>query len=308
MTVHFQERQDRTLAKRVLPLLQSHLSLLLFVVPLVPLTTPSAAGQAGVTASAKLPEFDVVSIRPNNSGYMGGAWGVSRNEYRATNSPLSRVILQAYLGQVAPSDERLKGAPSWVMNQPYDITAKVDEATAEMWKGMQQAQQVAIAAPMLRAMLEDRCKLVAHTVPTEVDGYALVVARSGIKMKEAQPGEPVPARVVTFEDGSMMVPIMPGPDAKASVTYLHVTMGQLAARLSIGGKPIRDQTGLTGKYDFELPVLYTLPTLGVEAASSEPPPDIALRFDWKAIGLEMKPIKVQALNLVIDHIERPTEN
>ena len=35
-----------------------------------------------------------------------------------------------------------------------------------------QAQQVALAAPLLRTMLQDRCKLVAHTVPTEIDGYA----------------------------------------------------------------------------------------------------------------------------------------
>jgi uncharacterized protein (TIGR03435 family) len=269
---------------------------------------PMAMGQASAVAATKAREFDVASIKPNNSGYMGGAWGVSRNEYRAKNTPLSRIILQAYLGQMAPSEERLKGAPSWVMNQGYDITAKVDDATAESWKDMRQAQQVAMAAPMLRTMLEDRCKLVVHTVPTEVDGYALVVGKNGMKMKEAQPGEPVPARHATFEGGWMMVPLSHDPDAKQSVTYLQITMAQLTAYIGMGGKPIVDQTGLAGKYDFELPVLYTPPPPGAESAAPEPPPDVAHMFDWKAIGLEMKPIKVPALNVVIDHIEQPSAN
>ena len=272
------------------------------------LDMPVARGQAGAATVAKAPEFDVVSIKPNNSGYMGGAWGVSQNQYRAKNTPLSYIILQAYLGELSASLERLKGAPSWVINEPYDITTKVDDATAESWKGLRQAQQVAIAAPMLRAMLEDRCKLVAHTVPTEVDGYALVMGKNGMKMKEAQPGEPVPARHATFEGGWMMVPLSHDPDAKQSVTYLQITMAELTAFVSMSGKPIVDQTGLTGKYDFELPALYTFPISGVEGAPSEPPPDVAHMFDWKAIGLEMKPIKVPARNLVIDHIERPSEN
>src|SRR6185437_12828068 len=88
----------------------------------------------------------------------------------------------------------------------YFITAKVDDNTANSWKGMRQAQQVAIAAPMLRAMLEDRCKLVAHTVPTELQGYALVVGKHPEKLKEWQPDEPLPKDGYgRFDDGSMIV-------------------------------------------------------------------------------------------------------
>ena len=257
--------------------------------------------------AAKAPSFDVVSIKPNNSGSLGGAWGVSQNKYFAKNTPLDRIILQAYLGALAAPSERLKGAPSWVMADGYDITAKADEATAESWKGLQQAKQIAIAAPMLRSMLEDRCKHVVHTAPTEVQGYALMVGKHGMKMKEAQPDEPVPAGVAKFEGGWMFVPLMPG-DAKQSVTYLQITMAQFTAFLSMGGKPIVDQTGLTGKYDFELPKFDTNPPEAGAGATTPPPPDAAQMFDWGAIGLEMKPIKVPALDVVIDHIERPTEN
>jgi uncharacterized protein (TIGR03435 family) len=221
--------------------------------------------------------------------------------------PLAEIILQAYLAGASRSMERLKGAPSWVMTDPYDITAKADEATAESWKGLSQMKQIAVAAPMLRSMLEDRCKLVVHTAPTEVQGYALVVSKHGMKMKEAQPGEPVPTRVAKFEGGWMMVPMTPG-DGKQSMTYLQITMAQFTAFLSGPGVPIVDQTGLTGRYDFELPNLDVNPAAGGENAAPALRPDAAHMFDWGAIGLEMKPIKVPALNVVVDHIERPSEN
>jgi uncharacterized protein (TIGR03435 family) len=189
--------------------------------------------------------------------------------------------------------------------------AKVAGTTADAWKGMLQQAKVAMVAPMLRSMLEDRCKLAVHTVPTEIQGFALVVGKRGIKMKEAQPGEPVPERVVTFEGGWKMVPIMPG-DQRQAVTYLQITMDQLATFLSNGADPILNQTGLTGKYDFDLPILVPVaPPPPAESGDSSAPPqrvDAAHRADWSAIGLEMKPIKVPALNLVVDRIERPTAN
>ena len=268
-----------------------------------------AQTNAGPAPDPKTLTFDVVSIKPNNSGNPGAAWGVSQNRYRARNTPLVRVILQAYLNQLAPSNDRVKNAPAWVMEDRYDITATIDDATAEKWKGLKQAEQVAMAAPMLRAMLEERCKLVVHTEPTEVQGYALVVGKHGIKMKQSQPDEPVPTRAAKFEGGWMMVPIAPGQDAKQSVQYLQITMAQLAAFISLGRDPIEDRTGLTGKYDFELPKLeVSQPGPGDGQPATPSPTDIAHMFDWSAIGLELKPIKVSATNLVIDHIERPSEN
>jgi uncharacterized protein (TIGR03435 family) len=196
------------------------------------------------------------------------------------------------------------------MTEPYDITAKADDATANSWKDLRQAQQVAIAAPLLRTMLEDRCKLVAHTVPTEIDGYALVLGKHALKLKQAQPGEPLPEHYARLEGGWMLVyPSMKGPDANQTVTYLQVTMAEFTAFISTGGKPIVDQTGLTGKYDFELPLLYDPNAPATEeGAASAPRPDAAHAYNWGAIGLELKPIKIPALDLVIDHIERPSAN
>ena len=274
----------------------------------------TALGQTGATPGAKAPEFDVVTIKPNNSGRLSRIGQVWKNEYTAKSAPLSVIILQAYLGQVSssvpsfPSDERLKGAPSWVMTDGYDIVAKADEATANSWKDLHLAQQIAVAAPMLRAMLEDRCKLVVHTVPTEVQGYALVVGKNGMKMKVAQPDEPVPPGAHKMGGDWMIAPPPPGRDATRSVTYLQITMTDLVAILNTGAVPVVDQTGLKGKYDFELPKFDMNPPEGGEGTGPPARLDLAHMFNWGAIGLEIKSAKVPTLNVVIDHIERPTEN
>lgn len=282
---------------------------ILVVAVSVVLSEATAIAQAN---GAHPPAFDVVTIKPNNSGSGGMMWGVNRSGYSATNVPLARVILDAYLGMpisttVRPPIDRLKGAPAWVTNTPYDITAKADEATIEAMKSMNPAQQFGLEAPMLRAMLEDRFKLTAHTAPVEAQGYELVVSKHGIKLKETQPGETMPANGMSF-GGSWKVISRRTSDGKPSgVAYLQITIAELVAFLGNGTTPLVDHTGLTGKYDVELALMDIGPAAG-DSGAPAPQPDIAHAYDWEAIGLEMKPTKVPVLSVVVDHIERPTEN
>jgi uncharacterized protein (TIGR03435 family) len=289
--------------------MRSHRILLLLVVGC--LAVPGLAAMGQVTA--KPPAFEVVSIRPSNSGSLGGvAWGVSGTGYSAKNAALARVILDAYLGATKSSVigwplDRLKGAPPWVMDAPYDMTAKADDATIAAMKGLNHAQQMGLVAPMLRAMLADRFKLVAHIVPIDAPGYALVVGKRGVKMKETPPGEPMPANGMSF-GGSWKLVTRRTPDGKQSgMAYLGITMAELTAFIGMA-IPVVDQTGLTGKYDVELAFMNTDPSAGGDGSAPAPQPDIAHAYDWEAIGLEMKPIKVPVSHVVIDHIERPSEN
>ncbi len=272
-----------------------------------------AQEKAPVPVNAKPSAFEAVTIKPNNSGSAGVAWGVSQTGYSASNAPLARVILDVYLVAPYPTDvrpplDRLKGAPGWVMNAPYDITAKADETTIEAMKEMNRSQQIAMVVPMLRAMLQDRFKLVAHTESTEVQGYALVVGKHGIKMKEAQPGEPMPANAMGF-GGTWKTVGRRTPDGRQSGTaYLQITMAELTDFLGHGMTPVVDQTGLTGRYDVELPLIDTGSSGSADSSASTPRPDIAHMFDWGAAGLEMKPTKLPVVSVVIDRIERPTPN
>jgi uncharacterized protein (TIGR03435 family) len=292
----------------------SHRIPLLLVAGYLAVSGPAAMGQQGAATGAKAPAFEVVSIRPNNSGSQRVGWGVSGTGYSTSNAVLGRVILDAYLDASNSSSvvgvplDRLKGAPAWVMNAPYDITAKADDATIEAMKDLNRAQRMALVAPMLRGMLEDRFKLVAHTASIDVPGYALVVGKHGIKMKEASPDEPMPGNGMSFGGSWKMVTRRTADGRPSGDAFLGITMAELTAFIGRGATPVVDETGLTGKYDVEVAIMDMDPSGGGDGSAPAPGPDIAHAWNWEAIGLEMKPIKVPVLNVVIDHIERPTEN
>lgn len=253
--------------------------------------------------------FDVVSIKANRSGSMNVSSGANNTGYYATNVPLGRVIAQAYLvsttSEFVPPVDWVKGAPAWVMNERYDIAAKADDASIEAMKGMTKAQRTAAVAEALRGVLADRFKLRARTIPIDVPGYALLVSKRGTKMKEAAQGEPLPSGGLTFGGAWKFTPVR-SPDGRQSSKYWQISMPELAAFLGSGATPVVDQTGLSGRYDFELPVVDT--AMPGEEGASMPRIDLAHRFDWAAVGLDMKSMKVQVSGVAIDHIERPSEN
>jgi uncharacterized protein (TIGR03435 family) len=262
-------------------------------------------------------KFEVVSIRPGDNGPRRFVtWGPIPSGYHATNAPLVRVILDAYLAgtkmDFSLSSDRVKGAPAWVMDDSYGIEARADEATIAAMKGKTRAEQIDIEAPMLRAMLEERFKLSAHTVSTDTPGYALVVSKRGMKMKEAQPGEPLPAGFGgSVGSAGKEYPLWSADRKVIGAKFTQITMAELATMLSNGqqgAKPVVDQTGLTARYDFDL--LNVAQDSPGEDGNADPAPsaDVAHKYDWGALGLEMKPIKSPVITVVVDHMERPTEN
>ena len=83
-------------------------------------------------------------------------------------------------------------------------------------------------------------------------------------------------------------------------TYYNATMKDLADFLTIvvGGRiPVRDKTGLTGRYDFT-----------IKSLPRDPDENLVYRYPLKHIGLAVKPGTEQRPALVIDHIERPSPN
>jgi uncharacterized protein (TIGR03435 family) len=275
-----------------------------------------AVGMPAARAQEQAFKFEVVSIRPGDNGPMRMvSWGPVPSGYHAGNAPLVKVILDAYLAGTKmdyslPSD-RVKGAPPWVMDDSYVIEAKADEATVAAMKGKTHAEQIDIEAPMLRAMLEERFKLSAHTLTTDIPGYALVVGKRGIKMKEVQPGEPLPAGGMSLGGAWKVYPLWTADRKVNGAKYAHITMGELATVLSNGGsgaKPVVDQTGLTGRYDVDLLYAAVDSPDGEGSVASAPDLDVAHKYDWGALGLEMKAIKSPVMTVVVDHVERPTEN
>jgi bla regulator protein BlaR1 len=91
--------------------------------------------------------------------------------------------------------------------------------------------------------------------------------------------------------------------------YWGVTIGQLAATLlNGGGRPVQDKTGLSGKYDFtiSMPVPDDTPS-GTQQGGASDPQSLAFSAA-EQLGLKLEPAKGEVETLVIDHVERPSEN
>ena len=89
--------------------------------------------------------------------------------------------------------------------------------------------------------------------------------------------------------------------------FYAVSMGSLTPLLSnwVGARPVQDKTDLTGRYDFRL----KRPALGgpsAQADASDVRPSIPAALE--ELGLKLEPAKGDVEILVIDHVERPSEN
>ncbi len=116
------------------------------------------------------PQFDVVSIKPNPGNFATGP-PVERPDggLRMTQVPAMALIARAYPPAIP---NQMIGLPEWARTEYYDLaaTASLPHATPE--------DRVA----MLRAMLAERFKLIAHFEDREQPVYDLVLARKDGKL------------------------------------------------------------------------------------------------------------------------------
>jgi uncharacterized protein (TIGR03435 family) len=289
----------------------NHRKLLLLAVAWIGLADPTVTAQVSTAphvarasakdaAGVKALAFEVVSIRPSKPGSPEeGTMGITPNGYRAMHQSIWTTIMVAYFPQGYEywSRDRLLGGPPW-LGTLYDIDARVSSADMAEWQ--KQGLQKDMLHAMLRTLLAERCELVIHSTTTEAPIYELVVGKHGPKLKEATPGAPVPSGGIRFPEGGGMVPYRSGE--KPEVRFFDLSMTSLAANLSRSStRPVQDKTGLTGKYDF---VLHRRDEGGASASD----PDPSSPWDVEELGLTLKPAKAPTETLVIDHIEKPSEN
>jgi uncharacterized protein (TIGR03435 family) len=277
-----------------------------------------AMGQAATlppaAAPAKTLAFDVVSIRQNTStpNQMGPpVFGPTPDGYRMVNVPLFVAIMSAYPPQSGGAGalfmpNNIRNLPDWVMQQRYDIDAKVAEDDLAEWQ--KPVKQTAMLQTMLQSLLTDRCKLQVHHESKDSPVYLLTVGKSGPKFKEVNPADPAPVGV-TLPGGAVMAQTNDG------MRMYNATMGTLTTMLSsmgVGGglgRPVLDKTGLGGRYDIILKRQDMMPPPASPGdASSAPDPVSMVMSVADALGLKLESGKGQVETLVVDHMEKPSEN
>ncbi len=259
----------------------------------------SAAPHSARAAVKKPVVFDVVSIRPSKPGSPEGiTGGILPDGYRARGQSLRSTIMLAYFPPVMSyrSKDRILGAPPWIGDR-YDIEAKVAPSDMAEWqKQGNTLEQKKMLQEMLQTMLAERCKLVVHHIPAEIPGYALEVGKHGPKFKDAKPNENFPQNSMKLADGGVLVV------SRENISFYGASMASLVSFLQSDTLPLlQDKTSLTGKYDFVL-------QKRDDATASENDPDPSTRWEMEELGLTLKSVKIPTETLVIDHIERPSEN
>jgi uncharacterized protein (TIGR03435 family) len=255
----------------------------------------------GALAGAQTPAtFDVASVKPNKSGSTQVTINFGTTTVTLINLQL-RPIIQFAWGINTPS--RLAGVPDWANVERFDVIGKADSIPSR------EAMR-----PMLQALLAERFKLAAHIEKREVPLYALVRARrdgtlgSGLRLSTvrcAGRGAPPP------DDGAPpAVPCGPRPGGPGRLVIVGMPMAQLAPILSLAvGRTVVDETGLTDRYDIELTFTpersFPGPDASPAAADAGPSLFTALQ---EQLGLKLDPSKETVDVLVIDHVERPTDN
>jgi len=252
-------------------------------------------------------EFDVVSIRRHTPNDFSG----SMRTLPDGTFTMTGISIDSIVSNASPTETRdVDGLPAWAKSDPYDLTAKpppnsTREQIREMW----------------RAMFADRMKLVAHVEEREQSTFALVIDRSdgrlGPNLKpstlDCAPRGPGTSR-----------PPLPPPRPTSPNDYKNTCGGLYAGGLivtgwttmarfvrslgGLAGGEVVDRTGLTGAYAVEL--RFAEPRSGAAPDAIGAPDDApefltALR---EQLGLKLVPQRSKVPVLVIDHVERPTEN
>src|SRR3954467_11946482 len=173
--------------------------------------------------------FDVATIKPSNPATPGQPILVGRggsNLFTTTNTTLNDLIAFAYGLHV----RQIAGGPSWLATDRFDITAKPEA------QGIPNATQL---QTMLKKLLAERFGLAFHIEKREMPAYVMTVGKDGAKLTKNESGGNLPG----FGGRG------PGAIGVRNSTLADFA-GFLQARLL--DRPVGDQTGITGRFDFTL--------------------------------------------------------
>jgi uncharacterized protein (TIGR03435 family) len=233
----------------------------------------AAPGGYGQVVPRPQPEFEVASVKLHPPGEGPTNVSVTTDPTRVTylNVTVRSLLRQAYGLKIYP----LSVPGDALSTDRYDVIAKRPPETSK--------EQTML---MLQALLKERFKLAVHLETKELPIYALVRGKNGPRFREAQ------------NDGS--APEI-GSGGGHRIKAHHISMRALARTLQdYIGDSVEDRTGLTGLYDLSLDFT----------------PDENLSADGECVfgavqrqlGLKLEMQKGPVDVVVVDHIQRPSEN
>ncbi len=281
-------------------------------------TALAAALTAGIALNAQTdpsPEFEVVSIkahRPDGQQQRDPQFSPGYARFTSTGSALRYVIAFAY--GMSNQGSHLTGGPAWITssNATYDIEATIPKGAIPAGTPYSAARQKLL--PMVQNLLRDRFHLQVHRDVVEMPVYSVTQAKSGSLLQKAAieergcPGPEVPASAgVTCHKlaGGR------GRGIRGSAVTLNDFLRYLENWID---RPLVDETGIEGLFTIQTTGWREFhsedpsdPNANVTAATS--PTDLPTLFEvFEKLGLRLKPQKGRSVVIVVDAVQKPSEN
>ena len=251
-------------------------------------TIPEPPPRPKPMAADANPVFEVATIKPSKPGEPGKGFRMNGREFTTLNTSVNDLMTFTFGIHV----RQIVGAPAWFESEKYDLLATPDV------EGQPNHDQI---RGMMQKLLADRFQLKFHRDKKELSVYAIVVTKGGSKLTKSESDSQLPG---LFFRGLGNLPAR------------NATMGEFAGLLqsAVLDKPVVDQTGLAGRFDFTLkwtPDEFQFSGLGIKPAApadnADAPPDLFTAMQQQ-LGLKLESTKAPADVLVIDHVEKPSEN
>jgi uncharacterized protein (TIGR03435 family) len=233
-----------------------------------------------VCCAARGQTFDVASVRTNTAPLSDGQTrGISATPTSVTARATNLLDCIQWAWRVR---EFQVVGPDWIRSERWDIAAKSDAGAADGLRGM------------MRSLLEDRFGLRLHRERKEMPVYALTVGRRGSKLSAS-----------AQETAGMSK--LPGGGLR--LEFRRTTVGELASFLSTLAavdRPVEDQSGLGGVYDFRLDLHEVAGPWESEAERAAAPSLGTVLEEQLGLRLEGRRSAVEVL--VVDRVKRPSGN
>jgi uncharacterized protein (TIGR03435 family) len=228
------------------------------------------------------PSLEVATIKLSSPDARGTSMHTEGRRFDIRNQTIHNLLAFTY----GVNPKQLVGEPGWLVTDRYDIDGVID---TEGQPSLRQLQS------MTKKLLADRFQLKMHSESRELSVYALTVAKDGPKFTKSK-GDP---NLLGDENDQNHNGIV-----TQSITNMSMTDFTLVMQYYVD-RPLVDQTGLTGKWDFRW--TWTSDDSRLPADAVNPPPGLFTAIQ-EQLGLKLEAKKAPADVYVIDHIERPSAN